>query len=75
MNGATPRYHGAKCRICDAALREGEAYAKDRKQFGQAINRFPAVYEMLAMMRAKNRCGTRFALRNLPFRRYVQNLR
>lgn len=53
MNGARLGIMAQSVGICDAALREGEAYAKDRKQFGQTIDRFPAVYEMLAMMKAK----------------------
>ena len=33
------------------------AYAKDRKQFGKAIIEFPAVYDMLAIMKAKLDAG------------------
>ncbi|HAC20614.1 MAG TPA: acyl-CoA dehydrogenase, partial [Porphyromonadaceae bacterium] len=39
--------------LSEAAYREGESYAKERRQFGKAIIEFPAVYEMLAVMRAK----------------------
>ena len=40
-----------------AAYNEGLAYAKDRKQFGKAIIEFPAVYDMLAIMKAKLDAG------------------
>lgn len=53
MNGARLGIMAQSVGICEAACREGEAYAKDRKQFGKAINQFPAVYEMLSIMRAK----------------------
>ncbi len=39
--------------LSEAAYREGLAYAQERKQFGKAIIEFPAVYEMIALMRAK----------------------
>ncbi len=39
--------------ISEAAYREAYHYAIERKQFGQTIDKFPAVYEMLALMRAK----------------------
>ena len=40
-----------------SCLHEGLAYAKDRKQFGKAIIEFPAVYDMLAIMKAKLDAG------------------
>jgi len=39
--------------LCEAAYREALSYAKEREQFGKAIIEFPAVYEMLAIMKAK----------------------
>jgi alkylation response protein AidB-like acyl-CoA dehydrogenase len=39
--------------ISEAAYREALAYAQERKQFGKAIIEFPAVYEMLSVMKAK----------------------
>ena len=36
---------------------EGLAYAKERKQFGKAIIEFPAVYDMLSIMKAKLDAG------------------
>lgn len=43
--------------LSQAAYNEGLAYAKDRKQFGKAIIEFPAVYDMLAIMKAKLDAG------------------
>ena len=39
--------------VSSSVYREGYAYALDRKQFGKAIIQFPAIYEMLSLMRAK----------------------
>lgn len=39
--------------IAEAAYREALSYAKEREQFGKFIIKYPAVYEMLSMMRAK----------------------
>ena len=43
--------------MSQAAYNEGLAYAKDRKQFGKAIIEFPAVYDMLAIMKGKLDAG------------------
>ncbi len=53
MNGARLGIAAQSVGISEAAYREALAYAKDRKQFGKAIIEFPAVYEMLALMKAK----------------------
>ena len=53
MNGARLGIMSQSVGISEAAYREALAYAKERKQFGKAIIEFPAVYEMLALMRAK----------------------
>jgi len=53
MNGARLGIMSQSVGISEAACREALAYAKERKQFGKAIIEFPAVYEMLALMRAK----------------------
>ena len=53
MNGARLGIMAQAVGISEAAYREGLAYAKDRKQFGKAIIEFPAVYEMIALMRSK----------------------
>ena len=53
MNGARLGIMSQSVGISEAACREALAYAKERKQFGRAIIDFPAVYEMLALMRAK----------------------
>jgi Acyl-CoA dehydrogenases len=53
MNGARLGIMSQAVGLSEAACREGLAYAQERKQFGKAIIEFPAVYEMLALMRAK----------------------
>ena len=53
MNGARLGIMAQSVGISEAACREALAYAKARKQFGKAIIEFPAVYEMLALMRAR----------------------
>ncbi|MDR1645620.1 MAG: acyl-CoA dehydrogenase family protein [Tannerellaceae bacterium] len=53
MNGARLGIMAQAVGLSEAAYREGYAYAQERKQFGKAIIEFPAVYEMLALMRAK----------------------
>lgn len=53
MNGARLGIMAQAVGLSEAAYREGESYAKERRQFGKAIIEFPAVYEMLAVMRAK----------------------
>ena len=53
MNGARLGIAAQSVGISQAAYNEGLAYAKDRKQFGKAIIDFPAVSEMLALMKAK----------------------
>ncbi|MBN1463499.1 MAG: acyl-CoA dehydrogenase family protein [Paludibacteraceae bacterium] len=53
MNGARLGIGGQSVGISEAAYREALAYAKDRVQFGKAIIEFPAVYEMLSLMKAK----------------------
>lgn len=53
MNGARLGIGAQSVGLSEAAYREAVAYANERKQFGKAIIEFPAVYEMLAVMRAK----------------------
>lgn len=53
MNGARLGIAAQSVGICEAAYREALEYAKERMQFGKAIIRFPAVYEMLSLMKAK----------------------
>ncbi len=53
MNGARLGISAQSVGLSEAAYRESLAYAKDRKQFGKAIIEFPAVYEMLSVMKAK----------------------
>ncbi|MDF9831656.1 acyl-CoA dehydrogenase family protein [Parabacteroides sp. PF5-6] len=53
MNGARLGIMAQSVGLCEAAYREGYSYATERRQFGKAIIEFPAVYEMVALMRAK----------------------
>jgi alkylation response protein AidB-like acyl-CoA dehydrogenase len=53
MNGARLGIAAQAVGISEAAYREALAYARDRQQFGKAIIEFPAVYEMLTIMKAK----------------------
>ena len=53
MNGARLGIMAQAVGLSEAAYREGYAYALDRKQVGKAIIQFPAIYEMLSLMRAK----------------------
>ena len=57
MNGARLGIAAQSTGVNQAAYNEAIAYAKDRKQFGQAIINFPAVYDMLAIMKAKLEAG------------------
>lgn len=53
MNGARLGIATQSVGIQDAAWREAVAYAAERRQFGRNIDTFPAVYQMLAVMKAK----------------------
>ncbi|MCF0190511.1 MAG: acyl-CoA dehydrogenase family protein [Marinilabiliaceae bacterium] len=53
MNGARLGIAAQGVGISQAAFNEALAYARDRKQFGKAIIEFPAVAEMLSLMKAK----------------------
>ena len=57
MNGARLGIAAQSVGISQAAYNEGLAYALDRKQFGKEIVNFPAVYDMLALMKAKLDAG------------------
>lgn len=53
MNGARLGIGAQSVGISEAAYREALAYAHDRRQFGKAIIEFPAVFEMISLMKAK----------------------
>lgn len=57
MNGARLGIAAQSVGLSQAAYNEGLAYAKDREQFGKAIINMPAVYDMLATMKAKLDAG------------------
>jgi hypothetical protein len=53
MNAARIGVAAQSVGIAEAAWREAEKYASQRKQFGQTINKFAPVYEMLTQMHVK----------------------
>ena len=53
MNGARLGVGAQSVGISEAAYREALKYAHERTQFGKPIIQFPAVYEMLALIKAK----------------------
>ncbi|MDE6297685.1 MAG: acyl-CoA dehydrogenase family protein, partial [Muribaculaceae bacterium] len=53
MNGARLGIAAQSVGISEAAYREALQYAKERKQFGKEIINFPAVAEILSVMKAK----------------------
>jgi len=53
MNGARLGIAAQSVGVSEIAFREALQYAKERKQFGKAIIEFPAVSEMLSVMKAK----------------------
>lgn len=57
MNGARLGIAAQSVGLSQAAYNEGLAYARDREQFGKAIIEFPAVFDMLATMKAKLDAG------------------
>ncbi len=57
MNGARLGIAAQSVGISQSAYNEALAYAKERKQFGKAIINFPAVYDMLSLMKARLDAG------------------
>jgi len=53
MNGARLGIAAQSVGVSEAAYREALSYAKEREQFGKPIIQFPAVYEMITVMKAK----------------------
>jgi alkylation response protein AidB-like acyl-CoA dehydrogenase len=53
MNGARLGIGAQSVGIAQAAYEEARKYASERKQFGKTIDQFPAVYEMLTVMRVR----------------------
>lgn len=53
MNGARLGIAAQSVGVSEAAYREALSYAYDRKQFGKPIIEFPAVFEMISLMKAK----------------------
>ena len=57
MNGARLGIAAQSVGVEQEAYKVALAYAKDRAQFGEKIINFPAVYDMLALMKAKLDAG------------------
>ncbi len=57
MNGARLGIAAQSVGVCQEALVEATKYAAERAQFGQTINHFPGVYDMLSRMKAKLDAG------------------
>jgi hypothetical protein len=53
MNGARLGVGAQSVGIAQAAYEEAARYASQRKQFGKTIDQFPAIYEMLTLMRVR----------------------
>ena len=53
MNGARLGVGAQSIGLCEAACREAESYAASREQFGHSIDKFVAVQDLLAQMRAR----------------------
>jgi 3-(methylthio)propanoyl-CoA dehydrogenase len=53
MNGARLGVGAQSVGIAQAAYEEAARYASQRKQFGKTIDQFPAIYEMLTIMRVR----------------------
>ncbi len=53
MNGARLGVGAQSVGICEMAYREALKYANERAQFGKKIIEFPAIFEMLTVMKAK----------------------
>lgn len=53
MNGARLGVGAQSVGIAQAAYEEAARYASQRKQFGKTIDQFPAIYQMLTLMRVR----------------------
>ena len=53
MNGARVAISAQAVGVAEAAYREARKYASEREQFKQSIDKFPAIYDMLARMKTK----------------------
>ena len=53
MNGARLGVGAQSVGIAQAAYEEAKKYASERKQFGRTIDQFPAIYQMLTLMRIR----------------------
>ncbi|MBN1649259.1 MAG: acyl-CoA dehydrogenase family protein [Spirochaetales bacterium] len=67
MNSARLGIAAQALGIAEAAYREGKKYASEREQFGQAIEEFPAVFEMLTEMKVAIEAGRSLILETARF--------
>ena len=74
MNGARLGIAAQSVGLSQAAYNEALAYAKDREQFGKAIINFPAVYDMLATMKAKVGRRSRVVVPDFALCGYLQGI-
>ena len=74
MNGARLGIAAQSVGLSQAAYNEGLAYAKERKQFGKAIIDFPAVYDMLSIMKSQTGCRPCIALPDFTLCGYLQSI-
>lgn len=59
MNGARVAISAQALGIAEAAFREARKYAAEREQFKKSIDEFPAIYEMLTLMKVKVQAARR----------------
>ena len=77
MNGARLGIAAQSVGVSEIAYREALQYAKERQQFGKAIIEFPAVFEMLAVMKAKldaSRCLLYETARNVDLYKAYEDI-
>jgi len=76
MNGARVAISAQALGIAEASYREARKYASERQQFKSSIDKFPAIYDMLAKMKAKlaaSRALLYETTRNVDFRNYYDH--
>ncbi len=72
MNGARLGIGAQSVGLSQEACNEAVAYAAERAQFGQKINRFPGVYDMLSRMKAKLDASVYKALEDIQRERKLE---
>ena len=67
MNGARLGIAAQSVGLCQEACNEAFKYASERAQFGQTIEHFPGVYDMLSRMKAKLDAGRSLLYRTASY--------